>query len=127
MWSFAVPHLKKAVSLSPHKIAMPDVLEGANQGIYTIWVVTEDNKEIVAAIATRVVEYARCKAFAIEFVGGSKMPKWIDTILDTLDKVAIHNGCRHVEGYGRGAWMKYLEKRGYKAAYTTFEKELNDG
>ncbi len=106
---------------------MSDVLEGANQGVYTIWLVTKDNKEIVASIATRVVAYARCRAFAIEFVGGSEMKHWIDMVLESLGEVARHNDCSHLEGYGREAWMKYLGKRGFKPSYITFEKELEHG
>ena len=121
------PFLDKAVRLTPNKINIDDVFEGANRQIYTIWVVSKNDKKIVASIATRVIEYPRTKAFAIEFVGGSKMKEWINTVLDTMDEVAKHNGCTHVEGYGRQAWMKYLGNRGFKAAFTTFERDLTDG
>tara|TARA_Y100001973_G_C5208904_1_gene343806 strand:+ start:1902 stop:2315 length:414 start_codon:yes stop_codon:yes gene_type:complete len=127
LWPFVAKLLKKSVDLSSHKISMPDILEGAKNGVYSIWVVTENNEKIVAAIATRIVVYPRANAFAIEFVGGSKMSKWIDVVLDTLQKVAIHNNCSFVEGYGRTAWLRYLEKRGFKSAFCTFEKELKDG
>ena len=106
---------------------MPDVLTGANDGIYSIWIVSKDKEKIVASIATRVIQYPKCKAFAIEFVGGSKMKHWIDLVLDTMTEVAKHNGCSHIEGYGRQAWTKYLEKRGFKTAFLTFEKDLTDG
>lgn len=106
---------------------MSDVLAGANQGSYTVWLVTKDKQKIVASIATRVVAYPQCKAFAIEFVGGAEMKHWIDMALETFEEIAKYNGCRHFEAYGRRAWTKYLEKRNFKNAYITFEKELTDG
>lgn len=127
MWGFVAPLLKKAVTLSPNKIAMPDVLEGAVQGVYTVWIITKDNEEIVASIATRVISYPRTASFAIEFVGGKEIKNWIDTALETFETVAKHNNCTHFEGYGRPAWIRYLGPRGFKPAFTTFEKELDNG
>lgn len=106
---------------------MPDVLEGAEKQVYTLWCVIENKEKIVAGIATRIIKYPRRKAFAIEFVGGHKMKNWIDDVLQKMDEIATFNGCSHIEGYGRAAWLKYLDKRGFKEAFRTFEKEINNG
>tara|TARA_R100001510_G_C7656556_1_gene216706 strand:- start:1447 stop:1743 length:297 start_codon:yes stop_codon:yes gene_type:complete len=93
--------------------------------IYTVWtVINKNTKEIDAVIATRILEYPRSKAFAIEFVGGSNMRNWIDEALDVFEKTAIFNKCSTLEGYGRRAWTKYLNKREFKEKYRTFEKRI---
>ena len=37
---------------------------------------------------------------------------------------AKHNGCTHMEGYGRQAWSRWLEKYGWKQDYIAFRMEV---
>ena len=124
VWEHVAKMLDKAVSQSPNLLDIGDVYMGALNKAYVVWVVIDDNKEMVAAITTRKIDYPKSCALAIEFVGGNRMSEWIDLALDTFEKHAKVNGCTTFEGYGRKAWGRVLEKRGWKPAYVTYKKEL---
>ena len=128
LWPHVAPHLKKAVLLSPQKIAMADVLDEAETGGYGLWaIVDETNKNIVAACTTRVAIYPRTRALAIDFLGGTKMKEWIEDLDTTMTAHAKELDCSFIEGFGVRAWGRVLKDYGWKAAYTTYEKELTDG
>jgi len=124
-WPHIAPHLRKAVSLSPQKIAMADVLDEAITGGYGVWaIIDEDSSKIVAACTTRVAIYPRTRALAIDFVGGGRMKEWIKELDTTMTAHAKELGCTFIEGFGRDAWGRVLKDYGWKAAYTTYEKDV---
>jgi hypothetical protein len=44
-----------------------------------------------------------------------------------MERYARDNGCTHIEGYGRKAWGRWLQKYGWKPAYIAYKMELTDG
>jgi len=125
VWHFVEPLLNKAVSLSPEKIAIQDVLEGALHGVYLVWVaIDEENGEFVGAVTTRIIVYPRTKAMALDFVGGSRIKEWIGMGFEAVEEHARRNDCTHLEGYGRKAWERFIQPHGWKQAHITFHKEL---
>ena len=92
MWEHIVPHLDKAVRLSPEVITMDDVYEGVASGDYLIWLAIDENeKQIVAAFTTRVAEYPQAKAMVVDFVGGKRMKEWAGLAVSEVRKQAALN------------------------------------
>lgn len=127
MWDFIEPTLHRAVGLTPDRIDTQDVYDGAKQGIYLLWIVFEevdDQRFIQAVITTRVIEYPKTKALAIDFVAGTRMKEWLPVVMPILEELGKNNGCTHIEGYGRRAWFKYLQQYDWKPRHVQFEKRL---
>jgi hypothetical protein len=76
-------------------------------------------------MTTRVIEYPERKALAMDFIGGSRMKEWLPEAQRTLEKFAKDNNCLHLEGYGRKAWKRWLDKYGWKPDYVAYRMELN--
>ncbi len=71
VWQHVAPLLDKAVGLSPELIKIQDVYEAALAGVYVVWVAVDEEKgEFVGVITTRIISYPRCKAMAMDFIGG---------------------------------------------------------
>jgi N-acyl-L-homoserine lactone synthetase len=64
---------------------------------------------------------------ALDWVGGKHMKEWLPSILETLQSYATDCGCKHIEGYGRKAWGRILEKYGWKPEYIAYRMELGNG
>ena len=124
IWEHVAPILDKAVSQSPTLLDIGDVYMGAINKVYIVWVVLDEDKKMVAAIATRKIDYPKSSALGIEFVGGERMGEWIGMALDKFEEHARMNGCKTLEGYGRKAWGRVLGRQGWNEAYTTYKKDI---
>ena len=105
VWQHVAPLLNKAVRLSPELIRINDVYDAALQGVYLFWVALDEDKgEFVGVISTRIIDYPRRKALAMDFIGGSRMKEWLGMAQKAIEEHARRNDCSHLEGYGRRAW-----------------------
>jgi hypothetical protein len=126
IWPVIEPMLARAVATASGKLDTGDILEGARRGTYLLWIVVLDEK-IVASLTSRVIEYPRCRSLALDWVGGTKMKQWLAPALRVMREHAARNGCTRMEGYGRDAWLRYIEPEGWSRDYTVFKMELGDG
>ena len=86
-----------------------------------------EEEEVIAAITTRIIEYPGKRAMAMDWIGGSKMGKWLPVAQETLERFARDNNCTHLEGYGRKAWGRWLGKYGWNPEYIAYRMEIENG
>ena len=126
MWPHVAPLLDKAVSLSPGKIVLRDVLDAAIAGAYLVWVAVDDDKgEFVGAVTTRIDYYPQGKALAMDFLGGTRMQEWLHLALEAVEDHAQRKNCKYLEAYGRRAWRRNREQLGRGQQSITFQQELD--
>jgi hypothetical protein len=118
--------LEKPVALSQDRLLVSDIYDAAKAGAYLLWIVISDNSAIIATLTTRIATYPRRKAMCIDFLSGSKMDLWLETVLDKISEHAVTCDCDLIEGYGRKGWQRTLEKYGWRLAYPTYHKDLRD-
>ena len=126
VWSKTKDVLAKSVETSKGKFKAEDIRKELKEGGLVLWLVLEGS-DVVAAITSRVIEYPGRRAMALDWVGGTHMKKWLPSILETLQSYATDCGCKHIEGYGRKAWGRILEKYGWKPEYIAYRMELGNG
>lgn len=126
VWPTVEPILSRAVATANGKVDTADVLSGSQQGTYLLWIILID-EEIVAVLTTRIVEYPKCRAMALDWVAGGRMKQWLAPAMRAIKNHAVMNKCTRMEGYGRDAWLRYLEPEGWSRDYTVFKMELSDG
>ena len=124
VWKDVEKILKKSVATAKDKSNTIDVLAGILNGVYVLWVVMDEEDSIIAAFTTRLLVYPQRKALALDFVGGTRMKEWNDQLIDTMRKYANELGCSHLEGYGRKAWGRSLQKYGFYPEYIAYRMEL---
>mgnify|MGYP003111319877 FL=1 len=127
IWKDVERLLDKSVKTAEGKMELIDVLNGVLDGTYVLWVVMEEDDTLIAAITTRIVQYPKRKSMALDWVGGSKMNKWNDMVIETISEFAKKNDCQHLEGYGRKAWARSLKKYGFYPEYIAYRMEINNG
>lgn len=127
VWKDVERVLEKSVATANGKAEVIDVLSGTFDGTYVLWVVLDDDDSIIAAFTTRLIVYPQRKALALDWVGGTRMREWSDDLIDTMVRYGKELGCHHLEGYGRKAWGRYLNKYGFQPEYIAYRMELDDG
>ena len=103
---------------------MIDILTGVYEGMYALWVVMNEDDKIIAAFTTRLIQYPRRRALALDWVGGTQMKEWEDQLIDTMKRYGNELGCSHLEGYGRKGWGRALKKYGFYPEYIAYRMEL---
>tara|TARA_R100000654_G_scaffold17802_2_gene37165 strand:- start:6600 stop:7019 length:420 start_codon:yes stop_codon:yes gene_type:complete len=126
VWEDAKKVLHKSVETSAGKFEVEDLRQELKAGQLVLWLVM-DGSEVLAALTSRVIEYPGRRAMALDWVGGKRMSKWLPLVLNTLQKYATDCECKHIEGYGRKAWGRILQKYGWKPEYIAYRMELNNG
>ena len=126
LWPEVVRMLDPSVQTSQGKFSIEDIREEIKNGELVLWLIFSD-KTPVAFYTTRLIEYPGRRAMAMDWLGGSGVLSWRDAALDEMEKHARANGCQHLEGYGRPAWGRILERRGWKPEYVAYRMELGDG
>ncbi len=123
VWPKVEGFIDGAVKTANGKCRSSDILDGINSGVYLLWVVVEGD-DILAAVTTRIIEYPQRRALALDWVGGTRMKDWIALVISTAEEHARNNGCQHLEGYGRPAWMRFLQRYGWKQEYVAYRLEV---
>ena len=124
VWKDVDEILKRAVDTVKDKSEVIDILTGVYEGMYALWVVMNEDDKIIAAFTTRLIQYPRRRALALDWVGGTQMKEWEDQLIDTMKRYGNELGCSHLEGYGRKGWGRALKKYGFYPEYIAYRMEL---
>ena len=124
VWKYLDGILKRAVDTVKDKSEVIDILTGIYEGMYVLWVVMNEDDKIIAAFTTRLIQYPRRRALALDWVGGERMKEWEDQLIDTMRRYATELECSHLEGYGRKGWGRALKKYGFYPEYIAYRMEL---
>ena len=124
VWKDVDEILKRAVDTVKDKSEVIDILTGVYEGMYALWVVMNEDDKIIAAFTTRLIQYPRRRALALDWVGGTQMKEWEDQLIDTMKRYGNELGCSHLEGYGRKGWGRALRKYGFYPEYIAYRMEL---
>ena len=126
VWADVNRVMQDSVETSNGKFHIDDLYHGIQTGLYSLWVIMEEEK-VIAAITTRIIEYPGRKALAMDWLGGSKMKEWLPMAQETMESFAKDNKCTHLECYGRKAWGRWLGKYGWNPEYIAYRMELDNG
>lgn len=125
VWPVVEPMLAKAVATAPGRMDTDDILANIQQGTYLLWLASFDG-DVVAALTTRVIEYPKSRALALDWIGGSKLKQILPIGMQAMKNHAAANNCQHLEGYGRAAWLRVIAKHGWKTEYVSYKLEMTD-
>ncbi len=70
---------------------------------------------------TEIVEYPRMKALNLLFCGGDYSE--LEQMLPSIEKFAVHFGCKRLYGGGRKGWLRKIKHLGFETEYL-IRKEL---
>lgn len=125
IWPTLRPMFEEPVKLTYGRMEVDDILTGARNGGYLIWIVVKsETSAILAAFTTRIATYPRRRALAVDFLSGSQMDLWLETVLQKVSEHAHRCETDLIEGFGRKGWERTLRKYNWTLAYPTYQMDL---
>ena len=126
VWAKAAEMLGKALKTTRPRYNLDSLRAELDRGVLVLWLVL-DGTEPVAAFTTRIAAYPESRGLCMDWIGGARMAEWLPLAQPLMEKYARDNGCTHLEGYGRKAWGRWLQKYGWEPEYIAYRMELTDG
>tara|TARA_S200002703_G_scaffold15758_1_gene13401 strand:+ start:8069 stop:8509 length:441 start_codon:yes stop_codon:yes gene_type:complete len=126
VWEEVEPILGKSIGSAHGRYDMKDILKEIVNFEQHLWVVFDEKSKIIAALTTRFVSYPKKKVLAGQFLGGTKIMRWRDPMLSTLENWAKDNSCDGLEMTGRNGFEKVLGPYGWTPEYVVFEKMFEE-
>ena len=77
-----------------------------------------------AACVTSIQYRPKHKAAVVAFLGGKEMHLWFSDLMGVIEAWAKESGCKYLEEYGRGGWIKEGKKLGWEKFQTVMRKTL---
>jgi len=124
VWVECEPYIEMGNGKSRDEMSVMDIYARLSEARMQLWLVHDDDKEIVSVLTTEVIEYPRKTTCRIVTLGGEKLDVWVEDYLETIEAWALEQGCVAMETICRKGFIKKLEKFGYENAYTVLVKEL---
>tara|TARA_R110000796_G_scaffold80454_1_gene178149 strand:+ start:1134 stop:1562 length:429 start_codon:yes stop_codon:yes gene_type:complete len=124
VWEDCEPYIEMGNNKSRDEMSTFDIYHKIEDGSMQLWVLSDDNTEIVSVLTTEIVEYPRKTTCRIVTLGGKDLDLWVADWLETLEAWALEKGCVAMETCCRKGFIKKLERFGYENTYTVLGKEL---
>ena len=123
VWAEVAPILSRALKTAEGRYTIADLFEECCGGGQTLWIAFDDQKRIVGALTTRVVNYPSRKMLSGQFCGGTRMAEWQDQMLRILDIWAKDNDCSGFVMTGRYGWERILRRYGWRPIAKVYVKD----
>ena len=124
VWEDCEPYIEMGNGKSRDEMSVMDIYKRLSEARMQLWLIFNDNKEIVSVLTTEIIEYPQKTMCRIVTLGGKDLDIWVEEWLDTIEAWALEKGCVAMETVCRKGFIKKLERFGYENAYTVLVKEL---
>ncbi len=124
VWDDCEPYISMGNSRGKEEQNTHDIYHKIKNQEMQLWILSNDDKEIVSVLTTEIIQYPRRTTCRIVTLGGKDLDEWVEDWLNTLETWALENGCEAIETCCRKGFAKKLEKFGYENTYTVLAKEL---
>lgn len=121
LWPRIFPHLSRAAEYTFGRYEPEDIFDAVAHGLAHLWVVIDDEDEIIGITVTRFWQYPRKKCLDMVFIAGDEGFSWKDPMLKVLQHWAYDNGCEAIESSGRPGFSRAFKDDGYKLLWQVYE------
>jgi len=124
-WHLVKDLLKQAIDHGVGESTLTDYLRRLLNFQAQLWVVTDDNYNVVSVTLTKFIDYSTHRTLHIVATSGNDFEGWADQYY-VVEKFAKENNCKAVEQWGRPGWSKVLPKAipGFETVYHVMRKEI---
>ena len=120
VWDEVSPLIEKALLHAEGELVPEDIKKHLDKGDLRLWVALE-NKDVIAAMVTEIIQYPRKKIVRIITLAGKDMSMWYD-FLPMIEGYAIRNNCSSLEAWTRKGMTRKLKD--WKHSYDIITKDL---
>ena len=124
VWDKARDHLVHFEKRSGGKYSVDDIGKMISDEIQQLWIIADDDHEVVGAVVTQVWETPQKKICDVVACAGDGLDDYLYESMKELENFARLNHCDAMRVEGRNGWLKVLEPYGFGKTSIVMEKEL---
>ena len=124
MWRHVRDYLKPAVELSNGRWTLEYVIAGLATGQQNLWIAADENKNVIAAATTQVVDYPMRRMLTMHFIGGDDFDSWYTLMLNSMSAFAKSAGCDGIECVARMGFWKWFKEDGFSKSSAFYERPV---
>lgn len=124
VWKQVRGYLKPAVDLSNGRWDLEYVIAGLASGRQNLWVAADENRNIIAAATTEVVDYPLRRMLTMHFIGGEDFDTWYTLMLQGMTQFAKSAGCDGLECVARSGFWKWFKEDGFERTSAFYERPI---
>jgi len=126
LWPRIFPHLSRAAEYTFGRYEPEDIFDAVLSGEVHLWVVFNDDGEVLGVTCTRFWQYPRKKCLDMVFIAGDEGFSWKDQMLSMLQHWAYDNDCVAIESSGRPGFARAFRDDGYRLLWQVYELPVAD-
>lgn len=123
LWAVVAPLLDKGYAACD-ELMPSDALDRLVSGDHVLWLAVTEERDILAAMTTRVKAMRSGRAIQILCCGGAQVAIWNHHMAE-IETYARTEGCVKITAEGRKGWLRLLN--GFSSDSVIFEKALPNG
>ncbi len=127
LWPYILRYIQEPLEHEAGDLTPQSIYDSICDGRYLLLVVYDEDQQIYLAAQTmEVIDSPRGRWANLITTGGKQLDTWEAALENTIEKLAIEQGCKSVCTRGRLGWFKRLKKYGYEPLYFIAQKKLGD-
>ena len=120
-WRDVKEHLEPAIDLSNGRWTESYVLAGLVLNEQNLWVIVDNQQDIVGAVTTEIVSYPEKRALAMHFLGGHDFDLFYPELFTALTNFAKETNCAVIETNARFGFWKWFKDSGFTRPSAFYE------
>ena len=113
VWEDCEPYIEMGNGKSRDEMSVMDIYKRLSEARMQLWLVFDDDREIISVLTTEIIEYPRKTTCRIVTLGGQDLDLWVEKLLDTLEQWALENNLvNEIWNLEEGidGWSKYIDQ-----------------
>ena len=126
MWPHVFDLLEKPLKRTNNEHCMANLYDWLMADYQQLWVGVDDNKEVILAFTTQIMEFPHHKRLR-GLLAGSKphtIDKWFDEGIPVIEDFCRENDIKFSEFQVRDGWIPFFKKHDFYKYYVVMAKEI---
>ena len=127
-WPLAEFMIKEGLQYDGNPMSVSEMKKRIKRGIYQLFIMvgSDDGEKykVFGVFVTTVTTLPNFKQVEVLLLKGEKRELWQDEAADTIEDLAISEGCKKIAVHARPGWQQFLKGKEWKVKRYLYTKEL---
>ena len=127
-WPLAEFMIKEGLQYDGNPMSVSEMKKRIKRGEYQLFLIVGsddgDKYKVFGVFVTTVSTLPNFKQVEVLLLKGEKRELWQDEAADTIEDLAISEGCKKIAVHARPGWQQFLKGKEWKVKRYLYTKEL---
>mgnify|MGYP003678866887 FL=1 len=127
-WSLVEFMLREGLKHDGEPMSIEDLKEGIKEGAFQLFTMFGSDDgiryKVFGVFVTRIMILPNYKQCEVILLKGEKRELWQDEAADTIEDLAISEGCKKIAVHARPGWQQFLKGKEWQVKRYLYTKEL---